>query len=114
MDEVVHRGQIYWAWFEEEAVGREQAGRRPVMIVNGPMLSKPDFGLAWVVPLTTRDRGWFSHLPVRGCEGLDRPTFAMTEQFRSISTKRLKKFLGWADPITMRGVQYSIQNFLMN
>lgn len=107
----VGRGDIFWAWLDDETVGNEQVGRRPVMIVNGPLLSLQTFDLVWAIPLTTRNRHWRSQ-PEVGCEGLSRPTYAMTEQLRSISTRRLKKQIGIADEATVDRVGRIVQNFL--
>ena len=70
-------------------MGREQAGRRPVVVISDARLS--GLGLAIIVPLTTTDRGWDIHVPVR----VNRQrSIAMCEQIRSVSLDRLTGHLG--------------------
>src|SRR6478609_5761402 len=45
--------------------------------------------LAIVLPITTTDRGWPNHVVVDGPSGLDRPSWIMTEQPRTLSRDRL-------------------------
>ncbi|MEV0145699.1 MULTISPECIES: type II toxin-antitoxin system PemK/MazF family toxin [unclassified Nonomuraea] len=89
----VIQGEI---WLAElgEPTGREQGHHRPVLVV-----SNDDFNAAIavkiVVPLTTTERGWDNHIPV-GCEGtgLDKPSWAMAEQVRSVSPLRFTRRVG--------------------
>ena len=76
-------GQIWWAR-PDPSVGREQAGRRPVMIVAGSDYLELMTTLALVVPLTTTDRGWPNHVPVHGHVDLPGQSFAMSEQILSL------------------------------
>lgn len=41
--------------------------------------------LVTVVPCTSRERSWPNHVEISGQVDLGRPTFAMTEQVRTIS-----------------------------
>jgi mRNA interferase MazF len=69
--------------------------------------------LAIAVPLTTRDRGLSHHVVITGDNtGLDRPTWALCEQVRAVSTARLIKQLGTADPDTLKAVRRVIAIFL--
>ena len=71
------------------AVGREQRGVRPVLSVSDETFTAP--GLLFAVPLTTTDRGLAHHvrIPADPVTGLQRPSFAMTEQMRALSLARL-------------------------
>lgn len=89
-------GQIWWAT-PSPTVGREQAGRRPVVIVSGREYHDTFTGLALVVPVTTRDRGWPNHVRLTGRTGLDEPSWAMTEQVRAVSRDRLRTCVGLVD-----------------
>ncbi|MET7461826.1 type II toxin-antitoxin system PemK/MazF family toxin [Nonomuraea sp. NPDC005501] len=48
-----------------------------------------------IVPLTTTERGWDNHIPI-GCDGtgLEKPSWAMAEQVRSVSPLRFTKRIG--------------------
>ena len=79
--------QVWWVDFNPQ-LGREQAGRRPAIVVGSPLACTLPNGLVIVVPMTTRDRGLPFHPAVRLG---DTTGFAMTDQIKSISTERLKK-----------------------
>jgi mRNA interferase MazF len=79
--------QVWWVDFNPQ-LGREQAGRRPAIVVGSPLACSLPNGLAIVVPVTTRDCG----LPFHPAVQLgDTTGYAMTDQIKSISTQRLKK-----------------------
>jgi mRNA interferase MazF len=85
----LRRGQLYWAWLDP-AVGSEQAGRRPVVIVStDDLLVGPT---AIVVPLSSRipDRmpAFLVPLP-RAQTGLARDSVALCHQVRALSVRRL-------------------------
>lgn len=77
--------ELWWANFDPQ-VGREQAGLRPAIIVGTAFACHLPNQLAFVVPCTTSDRGLPFHPPVTS---LDRPTFAMCDQLKSISREQL-------------------------
>ena len=83
-----HAGEIYWM-AAEKGHGREQSGTRPVLVVTDARLSS--LHLAWVVPLTTTDRGWPLHVRVH-IQG--RVSVAMCEQLKSVSIERLGRLIG--------------------
>ena len=54
-------------WAELDPVrGREQAGRRPVLVVASDLYLEQADTLAIVIPATTVDRGWPNHVRLRG------------------------------------------------
>ena len=73
--------------------GREQGAHgnpvRPVLVVSDDAFRAP--GLLFAVPLTTTDRQLRHHVsvPANSLTGLQRDSFAMTEQARALSTTRL-------------------------
>lgn len=77
--------QVWWADFEPK-VGREQGGFRPAVVVGTSLACQLPNQLAFVVPCTTTDRNLPSHPAITG---LDRPTFAMCDQLKSVSRRRL-------------------------
>lgn len=102
-------GDIVWADLAP-TVGREQSGRRPALVVaNGDYLELVT-QLAVVVPLTTRYRGWDNHVEVGA--HLPRPSWAMTEQVRTVDRRRLGGLIGGADDETMDAVQVWLVDFL--
>lgn len=85
-------GVMVWAELDP-AVGREQGGRRPVLVVASSGYLDVIDQLALAVPITSIDRGWPNHVALAG---LGRPSFAMTEQLRAVSRARLHGVLGVA------------------
>ena len=70
--------------------GREQAGRRPVLVVSPDRFNGGPAGLVIVVPLTARDRRIPLRVPIDPPEGgLRERSFAICEMVRSISRERL-------------------------
>jgi mRNA interferase MazF len=79
--------QVWWVDFDPQ-LGREQAGRRPAIVVGSSFACGLPNRLAIVVPMTTRDRG----LPFHPAVQLgDTTGYAMADQVKSISTERLRK-----------------------
>lgn len=104
-------GEIYWAR-PDPTVGREQAGRRPVLVVSGRPYLATVHTLCLAVPITTTDRGWPNHVLLKGDTGLQGLSFAMTEQIRTISRGRLAKHLGLVNPDSLAAVRRWITDFL--
>ena len=101
-------GDIVWVK-PDPSVGREQAGRRPAMIVAGADYLATVDTLAIVVPITSVDRGWPNHVPVGG---LGKPSWAMTEQVRTISRERIVGAAARAPTETLAEVRRWISDFL--
>jgi mRNA interferase MazF len=95
------RGEI-WLADLGATVGREQAGKRPILVVSQDIFNQGPAELLIMVPLTTTARGIPLHVeitPLAG--GLKKKSYAMCENLRSISRERLTKRLGIADRQTM-------------
>ena len=105
-------GDVFWAQLGP-VVGREQTGRRPVVVVSGRGHLLAATTLCTVVPVTSVDRGWPNHIHLRGPElHLDCPTFAMTERPRTITRERLREVAGTVDRATMSEVDQWLRDFL--
>ncbi len=106
------RGSVVWVDFNPVR-GREQQGSRPALVVAsaGYLSSVPE--LVIVVPITSVDRGWPHHVPVRGAAlTLAKPSFAMTEQPRTISRERIGRHAGVADEATMGDIDQWLRDFI--
>jgi mRNA interferase MazF len=80
--------QVWWADLDP-VLGKEQAGRRPVVIVSSVFhLALTRYALVTALPLTTRQRpGWEHHVPV---EIPGKPaSYVLTEQVRTFASRRL-------------------------
>lgn len=106
------RGDLLWA-APDPHVGREQTGRRPVLIVSSDDALQTIPHVVTTVPLTTREKTWSTRVLVTGGKtGLDKPTWAICEQVRTISTQRLADPIGAADNATMRRVDQVLRYLL--
>lgn len=103
------RGETWQVDFDP-TVGREQAGRRPALIVSDNALNGGPRGLVVVIPLTGAVRGLPSHVLVTPPEGgLTKPSVIMTEQVRSVSKDRLGRRLGSVTRETMDQVDHLLR-----
>jgi len=108
----LRRGQVVWVELDPTR-GREQSGRRPALVVASDLYLAQADTLVIVVPATTVDRSWPNHVPLRG-PGLElaHPTFAMTEQPRTLSRERVVGVAGVVDVATMREVDLWLRDVL--
>lgn len=92
------RGEVWLVDFGD-AVGREQAGLRPALVVSADGLNEGRAGVVIVAPLTTRHRALPSHVEVEpGSSGLDEVSYVKGEDVKSISDRRLVARLGAVSP----------------
>ena len=92
------RGEI-WLVDLGEPVGREQAGRRPALVVSADSLNEGPAEVVIVVPITTAPRGLVSHVEIdAGESGLEQISYAKCEDVKSISDGRLMTRIGAAPP----------------
>ncbi|MFT4215540.1 MAG: type II toxin-antitoxin system PemK/MazF family toxin [Microbacterium sp.] len=108
----LRRGMVVWAELDP-ARGREQAGRRPALVIASDLYLEQADTLAIVLPCTTRDRGWPNHVKLVGQDlNLSGETYAMTEQPRTITRERLFDIAGVIDIGVMREVDVWLRDFL--
>lgn len=108
----LRRGMVVWADLDPVR-GREQAERRPVLVIASDLYLEQADTLAIIVPATTKDRGWPNHVLLTGPDLiLGEPTFAMTEQPRTITRERLFDVAGIVAAATMHEVDGWLRDFL--
>jgi mRNA interferase MazF len=95
-------------------IGSEQTGRRPVIIVSGPLHLALPHAVVFVVPITTRDRGLRHQVPVTSqSSGLTRlPSFTRPEDTRAVAYQRLDHRLGAVTPGELAAVRRILRAFL--
>ncbi|OBY32187.1 type II toxin-antitoxin system PemK/MazF family toxin [Mycolicibacter kumamotonensis] len=108
----LRRGMVVWTELDPVR-GREQAGRRPALVVASDLYLEQADTLAIIVPATTKGRGWPNHVLLQG-PGLTfgGPTFAMTEQPRTVTRERIFDVIGTVGSATMREVDSWLRDFL--
>ena len=85
--------------------GREQAGRRPALVVSVDQLGTGPSELAIVVPLTTTARPNPLYVAIEPPEGgLREASYAMPEMVRAVSRQRLAERWGMARDATLEQV----------
>ncbi len=104
-------GVVAWAALEPVR-GREQGGHRPVLIVASAGYLDAVTTLAIVMPITTTDRGWPNQVRVQGPSGLDRPSWVMTEQPRTLSRDRITGVAGEVSSDCLGEVRTWLGDFL--
>lgn len=104
----VRSGDVYWVR-PDAVVGREQAGRRPFVVVASDHYLELVDSLALGVPISATDRQWPNHVPV-ALEGVS--GFAMTEQLRTVSRARFDGYVGRVDDATFRAIRVWLADYL--
>lgn len=104
-------GTVAWATLEPVR-GREQGGHRPVLVIASSGYLDAVTTLVIVLPVTTVDRGWPNHIAVTGPAELDRPSWIMTEQPRTLSRDRLTGIAGRISPECLTQVRTWLADFL--
>jgi mRNA interferase MazF len=83
------RGDIWWVDLKPVR-GREQAGRRPALVMSADTFNRGPRGLVMALPMTRTRRPYPSHVEVPTREsGLDDRSYIICEQVRSLSMDRL-------------------------
>jgi len=88
------RGDV---WFVDldPTMGREQAGRRPALIISVNQFNYGPADMIVLLPITTRDKKIPFHVKINPPEGgLREVSFIKCEDIRSVSKERLIKFSG--------------------
>lgn len=104
-------GVVAWATLEPVR-GREQGGHRPVLVIASTGYLDAVATLVIVLPISTVDRGWPNHIAVDGPSGLDRPSWIMSEQPRTLSRDRLTGIAGRVSPGCLDAVRLWLGDFL--
>ena len=104
-------GDVWWA-LPDPAVGREQSGRRPVLVVSNERLHTAVTTLVIAVPVTMKDRGWPNHVELNAGAGMKQRSFAMTEQVRTISRQRLTKKIGVVEESVLQNVREWLVDYI--
>lgn len=107
------RGDIWFVQLDT-VIGREQAKKRPCLILSANNFNQNRSELAIVVPLTSKNKHMRIHLPIYSPEGgLIVPSFIMCEQIRSVSAERFSgSAIGRVDSGTLKVAEQIIKILL--
>ena len=93
--------------------GREQAGKRPALVLSVDLFNHGPADLVVVLPITSKSKGIPFHVPIKPPEGgLKLESFIKCEDVRSISKERLVQNLGTVGPKTMEAAEYRVKVLL--
>lgn len=106
------RGEIWWIALDP-VVGREQAGKRPALILSADAFQRMQDHLVVIAPMTRRYTLHIATTPED--TGLPSPGAIMCDHIRTISTRRLLDSIptGRVSSQTMRGVD-DLVSILLN
>lgn len=108
----IEPGTVVWVDLDP-AIGREQAGRRPAVVVASAGYLSAVTELVIIVPATTKQRGWPQQVELTGSAlQLPLPTYAMTEQPRTISRRRISGIAGKIDERCLDEIRRWLTDFL--
>lgn len=109
---MVSRGEIYLAELGEP-VGREQAGRRPIVVVSAQPWLDAHPPIVAVIPLTRTYRERSTHVEIeKASSGLSTTSYAKCEDLRSISPHRLGRLSGRVDVMAMLNIEAILRRLL--
>ncbi len=106
------RGEV-WLVNLDPIIGREQAGKRPALLVSADSFNASGLELVIVCPITSKYKGFPTHVGLKmGEAGLTQDSYVKTEDIRSISVQRLEKKLGTVEPHIMSKVESILKKIL--
>ena len=106
------RGEV---WFVnlDPTKGREQAGRRPALVLSVDQFNHGPAELVVIIPITSKAKGIPLHVAVAPPEGgLTQSSFIKCEDVRSVSKERLLSRLGTVTAPTLAAVENRIKLLL--
>lgn len=106
------RGEI-WTVDLNPTRGREQAGRRPCLVISDDIYNQGPAGKHIVIPVTSRDKRIPYHLGVTPPEGgLRLASYLMCDDIRSVSRDRFEERMGAVSSQTLRSIGESLEMLL--
>lgn len=109
---MIRRGDVVLAELSP-VIGREQGGRRPVLVLSPARYNAWPIEMVVVAPITSTNRNLRHHIPIGKEAGLRTdPSFVMPEYVRVLSQRRLTgQVLGVALPATLDEVERWVAQF---
>ena len=104
-------GAVVWADLDPTR-GREQGGRRPLLVVSSGIHLELVTRLVTVIPITSKNRHWPNHIPISADAGLGQESWAMTEQVRTIARERIFSRAGTLSVRSLADVRMWLGDFL--
>ena len=98
----------------DPAVGHEQKGVRPCVVVSAPeVIAEQRYPLVCVIPITgTPGKGALYPRLAPGASGLSKPSFALIDQLRSVDKRRVTRFLGRVSMDELKTIDEGLRLYL--
>lgn len=106
------RGEV---WFVDlnPIRGREQAGRRPALIISVDGFNRSAADLVVVIPITSKAKNIPLHVELKQYDGgVKETSYIKREDIRSISKERLIEYWGVIDEVTLSKVEFRLRKLL--
>lgn len=106
----IRRGDVYYANIEDvgQAIGSEQSGCRPAVVIQNDIGN--EYSPTTIVAFVTAEKK--NHLPTHvslHTNKLFYPSIALLEQIRTVSKKRLTKYIGTLSKTEMRKIDKALK-----
>lgn len=106
------RGEVWLVNFDPTR-GREQAGKRPALVVSTNGFNKSPADLVVVIPITSKEKKIPWHVPIQPPEGgVKTKSFIMCESVRSVSKERMVERWGTVSTLILNEVDDRLQILL--
>lgn len=93
MEKTIYRGEIYHADLNP-ILGSEQGGYRPVLIIQNNR-GNHHSPTVIIAAITSRPKIKLpTHVPISGIKGLEKNSFVLLEQIRTVDKRRLDNYVG--------------------
>lgn len=111
MEDVINRGQLYYADVEEQPIGSEQAGIRPVVILQNNLGNSysPTIIIAPITSKVTVKAKLPTHVELQPIKKrLPKKSIILVEQIRAIDKSRLKYYIGTLNITELKAVDRAL------
>lgn len=99
------RGEIWYVQLDP-VKGHEQGGTRPCLVVSTNDFNQSRLGLVFVIPITSKKKGFPTHVTLTPPEGgLNDTSYVKCEDLRSIARERLLNCTGSVPTMTMQFIE---------
>ena len=107
-EQVMRRGEIYYADLNP-VFGSEQGGYRPVLIIQNNRGNQHSPTVI-VAAITSQPKTKLpTHVPINGIRGLEKESFVLLEQIRTVDKRRLDDYVGRLNRDQMNRVEKALR-----
>ena len=107
------RGEIYWCDLNRGAIGSEQRGKRPVLVLQNDLANQfaPTVTVAPITSRTHKNCLCPEHIYICSFD-LTYPSIVLLEQMRTVDKQRISERIGKLSALNMQRVEAGLRYFL--